>query len=991
MKKVLILLAAVALILLPAGISIAQGGGSMDTTVRFWGISPSPSVFGVGVEGNNGADRVVFRPDQPADTAVYLKFDGDAPVKKALTYDATLSGWIWNVERAELSLAQNGRLRIQLQAEQPGEGDDVVVWQSRVFEAMVSGTIPADEAILASQTPYLQDLDARMTAAVTQVEGAYGELDGKIASLTNSNADYAEVADARGSYATLGRRMTALDAEKADKSMLPATYAGSPKGAYATTTALLAAHPTGDTGVYLVTADGYLYSWDGTAWTQLTQYQTTGIADGSVARKMLSEDVNGVLPEPSPYPEEYAYALIDDAGRMALGIKNDGMAEMPKALVGGAEIEGRALSHDDARYAVTDEAGRKSELMLDGSGNVPDAVLSRWNARMKAAEITKRIVCWGDSVTVGAGGSGTNFRGVLQAALDAGGYAYNVINGGVGGEGMEAIAARQGSIPIVVNNITIPATTTPVELASNSARFTNIDGKTLALLRQGGSLVNPCSIAGVPGTLSITQESYTASTWSVSFTRAEAGEAVEITRPTYLVTDGNGYDDAIAIIWVGTNNTASTGDEILAVQEQMVSKLNHDRFLIVGLTSKAYHPEIAAKNAVMQKRWGRHFVDLRKYLLDYGLADAGITASAQDTQDIADGEIPSSLRADSVHFNASGYIVIGNYLYTRLLAEGYLKKNEALDEQAEGENDMAIITKLPTTFTDTTLPKLKLVDPIESDGSLLLVDMARSGLTTLENNAPIANLLNNTALADIGVKLMVVHPSGVTDDFAMERTTKNGLHVIPKPAASVADCGVAVSLTDGALIDYLMDGGAGNGHTLYFSWWGHTTRAFAMTNSETYNALGQKNASMWFIGVGTYLKRYLAGCAQTIGNTIAPSSCRQGDGKYAFTGNLTRSGALRQTLSFPVDPEIAEQAKQVPYLFQCGGIGAFNRNMLNELGSGAILTMPSLVFYRFYIEDLTVSGRTYEEVKAIDDALYTKEVLTAGGRYYGDTWTESED
>jgi hypothetical protein len=37
---------------------------------------------------------------------------------------------------------------------------------------------------------------------------------------------------------------------------------------------------------------------------------------------------------------------------------------------------------------------------------------------------------------------------------------------------------------------------------------------------------------------------------------------------------------------------------------------------------------------------------------------------------------------------------------------------------------------------------------------------------------------------------------------------------------------------------------------------------------------------------------------------------------------------------------------------------------------------------------LTVSGRTYAEVDAIDHALYTREVLTPGGRYYGDTYTD---
>lgn len=47
----------------------------------------------------------------------------------------------------------------------------------------------------------------------------------------------------------------------------------------------------------------------------------------------------------------------------------------------------------------------------------------------------------------------------------------------------------------------------------------------------------------------------------------------------------------------------------------------------------------------------------------------------------------------------------------------------------------------------------------------------------------------------------------------------------------------------------------------------------------------------------------------------------------------------------------------------------------------------SRIIYRIYVEDLTLSGRTYAEVKAIDDAEFTK-AFAAGGRFYGDTWSD---
>ncbi len=46
----------------------------------------------------------------------------------------------------------------------------------------------------------------------------------------------------------------------------------------------------------------------------------------------------------------------------------------------------------------------------------------------------------------------------------------------------------------------------------------------------------------------------------------------------------------------------------------------------------------------------------------------------------------------------------------------------------------------------------------------------------------------------------------------------------------------------------------------------------------------------------------------------------------------------------------------------------------------------SRVYYRFYLEDLTISGRTYAQVEALDKAVFDA-AFAAGGRYNGDTWT----
>lgn len=57
---------------------------------------------------------------------------------------------------------------------------------------------------------------------------------------------------------------------------------GSPKGTYATLSALQTAFPTGNNNTYIVAADGYSYYWNGTMWAQLTKYQSDGLAFKSI-------------------------------------------------------------------------------------------------------------------------------------------------------------------------------------------------------------------------------------------------------------------------------------------------------------------------------------------------------------------------------------------------------------------------------------------------------------------------------------------------------------------------------------------------------------------------------------------------------------------------------------------------------------------------------------------------------------------------------------
>lgn len=82
-------------------------------------------------------------------------------------------------------------------------------------------------------------------------------------------------------------------AAKADKSYVDTQVAsvasGSPKGTYATLSALQTAFPTGNSNIYVVTADGKWYYWNGSAWTAGGTYQATAIGAATVSRSNLTD------------------------------------------------------------------------------------------------------------------------------------------------------------------------------------------------------------------------------------------------------------------------------------------------------------------------------------------------------------------------------------------------------------------------------------------------------------------------------------------------------------------------------------------------------------------------------------------------------------------------------------------------------------------------------------------------------------------------------
>ena len=336
-------------------------------------------------------------------------------------------------------------------------------------------------------------------------------------------------------------------------------------------------------------------------------------------------------------------------------------------------------------FTVTDDNGRRSWIEADNNGNptdnAKDAIETVINERITfpapheyKAESTSTtsygivsgpdIVCWGDSMTAGAGGGGTTYPNVLATLTGK-----TVRNSGVGGETSVTITARTGATPFIVDvtSGTIPSSTT-----AETITFRDINGQATLPLRQGdgipdGVMTGTLYPADVRGTITRVGGTST-SGGTYYFTRETAGSATTANRPQYFVTDyAQERRNDIVIIWIGQNGPSI--DRAIQDAKAIITYLNalDKRWIIIPKPTST-----DAIDAQYFEEFGNRCVFIRDYLVEFGLQDAGITPTAQDLTDISNGVIPTSLRADAVHFTADGYTILAQQVYNKLEQLGWL-------------------------------------------------------------------------------------------------------------------------------------------------------------------------------------------------------------------------------------------------------------------------------------------------------------------------------
>lgn len=300
------------------------------------------------------------------------------------------------------------------------------------------------------------------------------------------------------------------------------------------------------------------------------------------------------------------------------------------------------------------------------------------------------IVCWGDSLTVGAGGDGVTYPDTLASLIKENiTDEYNVsvpekyrvddipvVNMGVGGETSPTIVARSGTVPFRVQEFTVPADKTPVKIKI----YSDLRKRVLPLI-QGDGGVNPVTIGGIKGTLTSTRDSVPART-EYFFSREEVGEETVIPRGTEIVTYSSGmWKDYINVVFIGTNGDFRNPTELIEHQKAILARneRNGERYIVIGLyavnsaqVNGSLLDYFAELESALSEEYGERFINLREYLTTDALSDAGIEPTEDDLEAISEGKVPPSLMVDDLlHLNATGYELVGRLIYERMDSLGY--------------------------------------------------------------------------------------------------------------------------------------------------------------------------------------------------------------------------------------------------------------------------------------------------------------------------------
>lgn len=257
---------------------------------------------------------------------------------------------------------------------------------------------------------------------------------------------------------------------------------------------------------------------------------------------------------------------------------------------------------------------------------------------------------------------------------------------------------------------------------------------------------------------------------------------------------------------------------------------------------------------------------------------------------------------------------------------------------------MTLITKLATSFTDTTIPKLTKDPVIPATGARLLLDMKSSGTwpsqaSTITTSDSIFSLVDNS------------WPTLSVRGSHTYNSTRGGMQA---NAALDASTGLWLSNTSTNIIN---DATASWAVTFWFYRGASHSGSLRLIDDNAFQ-VQSNNAGPWFWRIfganGTVNEQFFDGNSYSILR-------RAGFTVYQDAGNIWRYRTVNNT-SVSSEFALSGATNTVGGAGLLASASSTTRPRVFSAPSGFNNVPTDFLFYRFYAENLTLSGRTYQQV-----------------------------
>ena len=222
-----------------------------------------------------------------------------------------------------------------------------------------------------------------------------------------------------------------------------------------------------------------------------------------------------------------------------------------------------------------------------------------------------------------------------------------ILNDGFGGQSPTAIAGRAGAIAVnvVVQDERLPVSG-PAQLLSVVPEILTTASSSRPRATLAGRL------QGVAGTL-LWQRNV-----GYRFVANAPGQEVRTARTAPFVPDLGDREACLLVLWAGRNGVTTDRTKTLAglIKITEARRLREAPFLILtvpnmpveGRSTPAYE-NISGVNDDLVRRYPQNTLDIRRWLIQNGLADAGIVPNVRSRAEMAEDAVPAQLLADGLH------------------------------------------------------------------------------------------------------------------------------------------------------------------------------------------------------------------------------------------------------------------------------------------------------------------------------------------------------